>query len=146
MTMLSLATVLAEAARKYPDKIAAIDVVTRVTYRELWDQTRAYAGALRDRGIARGDRVAMLIPNVPDFARVYYAALSLGAVVVPVHLLFKTDEIAFAVRDSGADLIVVGTHSRGAIEHFFVGSSAEKLVARSPLPVLTVRLPAGGAR
>lgn len=41
----------------------------------------------------------------------------------------------------GAELIVVGTHSQGAIEHFFVGSSAEKLVARSPLPVLTVRLP-----
>jgi len=40
-----------------------------------------------------------------------------------------------------ADLIVVGTHSKGAIEHFFVGSSAEKLVARSPVPVLTVRLP-----
>lgn len=46
----------------------------------------------------------------------------------------------------GADLIVVGTHSRGAIERFFVGSSAQKLVARSPLPVLTVRPPAGGAR
>lgn len=46
----------------------------------------------------------------------------------------------------GADLIVVGTHSRGAIEHFFVGSSAEKLVARSPLPVLTVRLPGEGVR
>lgn len=41
----------------------------------------------------------------------------------------------------GAELIVVGTHSKGAIEHFFVGSSAEKLVARSPVPVLTVRLP-----
>lgn len=41
----------------------------------------------------------------------------------------------------GADLIVVGTHSKGAIEHFFVGSSAEKLVARSPVPVLTVRGP-----
>ncbi|GAA5535001.1 universal stress protein [Deinococcus aluminii] len=41
----------------------------------------------------------------------------------------------------GAELIVVGTHSQGAIEHFFLGSSAEKLVARSPVPVLTVRLP-----
>ncbi|WP_034385921.1 universal stress protein [Deinococcus sp. YIM 77859] len=41
----------------------------------------------------------------------------------------------------GAELIVVGTHSQGALEHFFVGSSAEKLVARSPVPVLTVRLP-----
>lgn len=41
----------------------------------------------------------------------------------------------------GADLIVVGTHAQGALEHFFVGSSAEKIVARSPVPVLTVRMP-----
>ena len=39
----------------------------------------------------------------------------------------------------GADLIVVGTHAQGAIEHFFLGSTAEKVVARSPIPVLTVR-------
>lgn len=41
----------------------------------------------------------------------------------------------------GADLLAVGTHSRGAVEHFFLGSSAEKLVSRSPVPVLSVRLP-----
>ena len=44
-----------------------------------------------------------------------------------------------AARAWGADLIVVGTHAQGAIEHFFVGSTAEKIVARSPIPVLTVR-------
>lgn len=46
-----------------------------------------------------------------------------------------------AAKHWGAELIVVGTHSQGALEHFFLGSSAEKLVARSPVPVLTVRLP-----
>ncbi|GAA3824969.1 universal stress protein [Deinococcus aetherius] len=48
-----------------------------------------------------------------------------------------------AARSWGADLIAVGTHARGAIEHFLVGSTAEKIVARSPVPVLTVRLPEG---
>lgn len=47
-----------------------------------------------------------------------------------------------SARNWGADLIAVGTHSKGMLEHFFVGSTAEKLVARSPIPVLTVR--AGG--
>jgi len=46
-----------------------------------------------------------------------------------------------AAQGWGADLIVVGTHARGAIEHFLLGSTAEKLVARSPVPVLTVRHP-----
>lgn len=45
-----------------------------------------------------------------------------------------------AARTWGADLIVVGTHDQGALEHFFIGSSAEKLVSRSTLPVLCVRL------
>ncbi|MDO4262721.1 MAG: universal stress protein [Deinococcus sp.] len=44
-----------------------------------------------------------------------------------------------------ADLLVVGTHARAPLEHFFLGSTAEKLVARSPVPVLTVRLPRRGA-
>lgn len=51
-----------------------------------------------------------------------------------------------AARDWGASLIVVGTHARGAIEQFFVGSTAQKVVARSLVPVLTVRLPEGGRR
>lgn len=44
-----------------------------------------------------------------------------------------------SARNWGAELIVVGTHSKGVLEHFFVGSTAEKLVARSPIPVLTIR-------
>ncbi|CAM3908305.1 universal stress protein [Deinococcus frigens] len=51
--------------------------------------------------------------------------------------------IVEAAERWGADLIVVGTHSQGALEHFFIGSSAEKIVARSHIPVLTVRLPDG---
>lgn len=47
-----------------------------------------------------------------------------------------------AAHGWGAELIVVGTHARGALEHFFLGSTAEKLVARSEVPVLTVRGPA----
>ncbi|MEF2276804.1 universal stress protein [Deinococcus sp. YIM 134068] len=51
-----------------------------------------------------------------------------------------------AARAWGAELIVVGTHAQGAVEHFLVGSTAEKIVARSPVPVLTVRGPGGGQR
>ncbi len=58
MTMLSLATVLAESARKRPDKIAVIDHAERLTSGELWQQTLAYAGGLRELGIGPGDVVA----------------------------------------------------------------------------------------
>jgi long-chain acyl-CoA synthetase len=103
---LSVAAILAESARRTPESVALYCMGAAISYRELWDQARAYAGALRARGIEPGDRVAMAMPNVPDFPRVYYAVLSLGAVVVPVHPLFKAEEIEYVLRDSGAKLIV----------------------------------------
>ncbi|GAB2609255.1 AMP-dependent synthetase [Paractinoplanes abujensis] len=108
MTQLSLATVLAESARKYPDKIAVIDSLTteRITYRDLWQQTLAYAGGLQSLGIGPGDVVAIQIPNLADFPRVYYAVLAAGATIVPMHLLLTPEENAFVLQDSGAKLLI----------------------------------------
>ncbi|MEU8814515.1 long-chain fatty acid--CoA ligase [Actinoplanes sp. NPDC048796] len=108
MTQLSLATVLAESARKFPDKIAVIDSVTteRITYRDLWQQTLAYASGLRELGVGPGDVVAIQIPNLADFPRVYYATLAVGATIVPMHLLLTPEENAYVLRDSGAKLLV----------------------------------------
>ncbi|WP_199043313.1 long-chain-fatty-acid--CoA ligase [Glycomyces salinus] len=129
---LSIASILAESARRTPDRPALHFMGHTVSYGELWHQTRAYAGALAERGIGPGSRVAMIVPNVPDFPRVYYAALSLGAVVVPVHLLFKTDEIAFVLEDSGADLAVVAAPMLG---------EAAPAAARAGVPLVTVLAP-----
>ena len=63
---LSIASMLSEAARRGPDRPALHFAGETISYGELWDQNRAYAGVLRERGIGRGDRVAMLVPNVPE--------------------------------------------------------------------------------
>ncbi|MBT1632800.1 long-chain-fatty-acid--CoA ligase [Curtobacterium flaccumfaciens] len=102
----SVAAILAESAARYPDDVAVIVGDVRTTYAELWAQTLAYAGALRARGVTEGSKVAMLVPNVADFPRVYYATLALGAVAVPVHALLKRREIEYVLRDSGATLLV----------------------------------------
>lgn len=103
---ISVAAILAESARRTPNSIALIVGEDETSYGELWRGTRAYAGALRARGIGPGDAVAVLIPNVPDFARVYYAVLSLGAIVVPVHALLKAREIEYVLQDSGARMLI----------------------------------------
>ncbi|GAB3798725.1 long-chain fatty acid--CoA ligase [Humibacter antri] len=103
---ISVAAILAEAARKYPDRTAVIFADQRIGYAQLWWETRRYAGALRARGVGRGTPVAVLIPNVPDFPRVYFAVLALGGVVVPVHALLKADEIEYVLRDSGAVALI----------------------------------------
>jgi long-chain acyl-CoA synthetase len=109
MTALSLATVLAEAARRHPDTVAVVDGDIRVTYAELWLEARCYAAGLRELGVRPGDMVALLAPNVVDFPRVYYGALAAGAVLVPVHLLLTADEAEYVLRDSGAKLLVCHT-------------------------------------
>jgi len=116
---MSVASILAESARRLPDNIALIFGDQQIDYATLWDETRAYADALRARGIGSGDAVAVLIPNVPDFPRVYYAILALGGVVVPVHALLKADEIAYVLKDSGSKLLIcaaplLGEGAKGA--------------------------------
>ncbi|MFJ3406187.1 AMP-binding protein [Promicromonospora sp. NPDC090134] len=134
---LSIASMLAETARRFPGRNALYFLGQATTYGDLWGQTRAYAGALAARGIGPGSRVAMIVPNVPDFARVYYATLALGAVVVPVHLLFRTDEIEFVLRDAGADVVVVAAPML---------AEAAPAAARAGVPLLTVLLPQEAAR
>ncbi len=106
MATLSIASILAESAARHPGRTAVLLGEGRTTYAELWEQTRRYATTLRDRGIGPGDPVAVLIPNVTDFPRVYYAVLALGGVVVPVHALLRAEEIAYVIDDSGAKLLV----------------------------------------
>lgn len=102
----SVAAILAESAARTPDTTALIVGETAIDYATLWSRTRSYAGALRAAGVGPGDRVAVLVPNVPDFPRAYFAVLALGAVVVPVHALLKHDEIAYVLSDSGAKILI----------------------------------------
>lgn len=103
---ISLAAVLAEAARRYPEKTAVIDGDLRLSYRQLWQEARTMAAGLVAQGVKPGDPVALVCPNVADFPRAYYAILAAGAVVVPVHLLLTPAEVGYVVRDSGAKLLI----------------------------------------
>ena len=103
---LSLASILAESAERYPARDAVVIGPQRISYAQLWEQTRRYAAVLAQEGVGPGDRIALLMPNVPDFPRVYYAALSLGAVVVPVHALLVAREIGFVLTDSQATMLI----------------------------------------
>ncbi|MFZ5851151.1 MAG: long-chain-fatty-acid--CoA ligase [Actinomycetota bacterium] len=133
---LSLAAVLAEAAQRYPDRTATILGTERTSYADLWAQARRYAAVLRDRGVGPGDRVALLVPNVTDFPRLYYGALALGAVVVPVHALLTADEIAYVLRDSGARLLAAA----GPLVD--TGAKAAELAG---IPLLATMVPPGAA-
>ncbi len=103
---LALASILAESALRRPGRTALIFGSERITYARLWEEARRYGAMFRRHGVQPGDRVAILLPNVPDFPRAYYGALAIGAVVVPVHALLTAEEIAYVLRDSGAKVLV----------------------------------------
>ena len=74
-------------------------------YAELDQATARVAGLLRERGLRAGDRVGLMLPNVPYFAFVYYGVLRAGGVVVPMNVLLKQREVGFHLGDSEAKLV-----------------------------------------
>ncbi|WP_313810816.1 long-chain fatty acid--CoA ligase [Glutamicibacter sp.] len=137
---LSVAAILAESATRHRD-LPAITVNGQSTsYGDLWKETRAYAGVLRERGIGESDRVAVLIPNVTDFARVYYAILSLGAIAVPIHALLKRNEISYVLEDSGAKLLICAAPLLGEGAAGATNSGIETLSVLAPAELGSTRL------
>jgi long-chain acyl-CoA synthetase len=78
----------------------------RIGADELWERVGRLAGGLADRGIGRGDRVALLLPNGPAFAIGFLALAQLGAVVVPLNPHFKRAELEFCYRDAGVHTVL----------------------------------------
>jgi long-chain acyl-CoA synthetase len=76
------------------------------TFTELDEASSRVAALLINRGVQPGDRVGCMLPNVPQFAAVYYGILRAGAVVVPMNVLLKTREVAYYLRDSQARLVL----------------------------------------
>ncbi|MFB7508154.1 long-chain-fatty-acid--CoA ligase [Streptomyces broussonetiae] len=107
MATLSVATILAENARRRPGKTALVEGDLRLTFGEVWQRSLARAGALAGLGVRPGDRVALMAPNTAEFPVAYYAIIAAGAVVVPVHLLLSAGEVEHVLKDSGAGLLLV---------------------------------------
>jgi long-chain acyl-CoA synthetase len=103
--MANLAEFLAETARRHPDR-PALRLGTDVTsYAELDDRSARAAALLRDLGVRPGDRVALMLPNVPEFVVLYYGILRAGGIVVPMNPLLKARETDYHLDDSGARLL-----------------------------------------
>ncbi len=103
---LNLATWVRDNARRHPARPAVFCGDAMLDHRELYRRCRATAGALRALGIGRGDHVALLLPNVPDFTICYFACHHIGAVVVPLNVLLVADEIEYHLDDCDAVALI----------------------------------------
>jgi fatty-acyl-CoA synthase len=91
---------------KSADAVALVSGDVRLTYAEFARRIDRLAAGLTARGIRRGERVAYLGPNAPEFLETLFAATSLGAIFVPLNIRLAAGEIAYALADSGATLLV----------------------------------------
>jgi len=106
--VLVLGNILRRHARVRPDKVAYVIGDTRVCYGAFNAAANRLAHALRAVGIGRGDRVAILADNCPQYPLVYFACINLGAVLVPVNTRFKDDEAFYVVDHSASALVLFG--------------------------------------
>src|SRR6478672_3940284 len=103
---LNLASILTASAERVPDNPAIRLGDAELTYAALDDLSARLTTLLLERGVEPGDRVGVMLPNVPEFPVAYYGVLRGGGVVVPMNVLLKRREIAFYLEDSGADLLL----------------------------------------
>jgi long-chain acyl-CoA synthetase len=101
---MNLAIILTGTATHVPDNVALRLGEATLTYAKLDDASARVAALLAARSVGAGDRVGVMLPNVPEFAAVYYGVLRAGAVVVPMNPLLKAREVAYHLTDSEARL------------------------------------------
>ncbi len=117
--MTNLAHQLTRTAEQHGDRPAVRLDDMVLTYDGLLDGARRVSALLRAQGVGPGDRVGLVLPNVPPFPVLFYGALAVGAVVVPMNPLLKAREVQYYLEDSGASVVfawhaMAGEASRAA--------------------------------
>jgi long-chain acyl-CoA synthetase len=135
---------LSQAAERVPERPALVFMNGRLSYRQFQEQVDRLATALARLGVERGSRVAIHIPNTPQFVIAYYASLSVGGVAVPTNPVYTTREIEQQWADAGCTVAVVADYlfesrirpirKHLQVEHYVIASLPEYL--RFPLSLL----------
>ncbi len=145
----SLVALFEEACRKYADKMAYVSMGREMTYRELDNQSRDFAGWLQAQGFKKGDRVALMMPNLLQYPVALFGTLRAGCVVVNCNPLYTPRELEHQLKDSGSKAIVIVENfantlqqviAKTEIEHVIVTPMGEMLgLAKGVLVNLVVR-------
>ncbi len=103
---MNVAQYLERHAAQTPDLVAIRFEGRSISYGQLNSDANRLASSLRAAGVAAADRVALYLPNVPEFAVAYYAAQKLGAIPVTINAILKMEEVRYLLDDSGASVVL----------------------------------------
>ena len=148
---MNLAENLARTAASTPDQVAIRLDDFELTYAGLDAASALAAGWLAEHGVGPGDRVGIMLPNIPQFPILYYGALRAGAAVVPMNPLFKEREVEYYLTDSGAKVLFAwegiadqaqpGAEAAGAAFEVVDAGFSQQLATYSPAPGVVERAP-----
>src|SRR5437016_3523502 len=93
-------------AKSHPEKVAYIFYGALLTFGELNSLSERFAAVLLAHGVKKGDRVAVFLPNIPQFILAFYGILKAGAVHVPVNPMFKAEELVHELNDTAAGVLI----------------------------------------
>src|SRR6266852_4378197 len=131
-----LTWILDQTVSRFPSQTAFIYYGTRLSYARFSSLANRFAAALLRLGIKKGDRVAIALPNIPQYPIAFYGALRGGAVVVPTNPLYTEREMQHQLADSGARVVVMldmfypvlrAIRAKTALEHVVITSPADYL-------------------
>jgi long-chain acyl-CoA synthetase len=117
-----------EAARRHPDHVAMIFQDGKVTYQELDEASDRIAAALADMGIEKGDRVAILMANCPQFVISFFGILKAGGTVVACNPLYAPPELEHQLNDCGAKLILAMSRFYPVVKQVQNQTQVEKVI------------------
>ncbi len=124
----SLVDLFEEACRKHADRVAYISMGKEMTYREVDNLSRDFAGWLQSLGFGKGDRVALMMPNVLQYPVALFGTLRAGCVVVNVNPLYTPRELEHQLKDSGAKAIVILENFATTLEQVLVRTDVKHVV------------------
>src|SRR5262245_22276407 len=120
---------LAEFARSQPDRPAMLFKGARVTYGELDRLSDACASALAALGVARGDRVGLMLPNCPQFVIAQFGAWKIGAIVAPLNPIYTEHELEGPLRENGVETVLTLTRFYGRIKRVQRTAAVRRVIA-----------------
>lgn len=144
----SLVALFEKACTTYADKVAYISMGKEMTYRQLDEESQAFAGWLQAKGFKKGDRVALMMPNLLQYPVALFGTLRAGCVVVNCNPLYTPRELEHQLKDSGATAIVIVENfahtleqvlAHTAVKHVIVTPMGEMLGLKGVLVNFVVR-------
>ncbi|MGB6006599.1 AMP-binding protein [Castellaniella sp.] len=127
----SLADLFEQSCRQYAHNTAYISMGASMSYTQTYEKAQAFAAWLQSQGVGKGDRVALMMPNLLQYPVCLFGTLMAGAVVVNTNPLYTAHELHHQLEDSGATTVVVAENFAGTLQQALPETAVKRIIVTS---------------